>query len=48
MAGDSIYVIGSGPSGAAAAYSLVNRGCDVVMLDVGIELESSQPLLTKE
>ena len=41
MGKNSYFVIGSGPSGIAAAYALVQRGCDVVMLDGGVELESS-------
>src|SRR5687767_7155500 len=33
------FVIGSGPSGVAAAKALLDRGQEVVMLDVGITLE---------
>lgn len=32
------YVVGSGPSGMACAWALVNRGLDVTMLDIGDEL----------
>lgn len=32
-------VVGSGPSGAAAAYGLIKAGLHVTMLDVGIEIE---------
>ena len=35
IADEPIVVIGSGPSGAVAAHRLVERGCDVVMLDSG-------------
>ena len=34
-----ICVIGSGPAGVAAAYPLVKAGHQVLMLDVGLELE---------
>ena len=33
-------VIGSGPSGVAAASALIARGCEVVMVDVGEALEA--------
>jgi choline dehydrogenase-like flavoprotein len=33
---EPIVVIGSGPSGAVAAHQLVERGCDVVLLDSGL------------
>ena len=32
---DPVVVVGSGPSGAAVAHRLVERGCDVVVLDSG-------------
>lgn len=35
-------VIGSGPSGVAAASALVARGLNVLMLDAGIELEAER------
>lgn len=34
-----IYVVGSGPSGIAAAAALLDRGVPVTMLDVGVECE---------
>src|SRR6266550_8121699 len=37
-----MIVIGSGPSGVAAAMSLVQRGHKVTMLDVGLTLEQSR------
>ena len=36
------YVVGSGPSGVACAYSLVNKGCQVTMIDAGLVLESDR------
>lgn len=41
MGKDSFFVIGSGPSGVSAANALVQKGCDVVMLDAGVELDPS-------
>ncbi|HEY2968039.1 MAG TPA: GMC oxidoreductase [Casimicrobiaceae bacterium] len=38
-------VIGSGPTGVAAASALIAQGCDVLMVDVGEELEPSKALL---
>lgn len=38
---NSILIIGSGPAGVSAAYALLNRGCKVVMLDVGIQLDKN-------
>ncbi len=37
-----IYVLGSGPAGVSCAYSLVQQGLEVTMLDSGIELESGK------
>jgi choline dehydrogenase-like flavoprotein len=34
-----IYIVGSGPSGIACAYALVEKGLDVTILDAGIEIE---------
>lgn len=34
-----IYVVGSGPAGIAAAEALASAGCDVTILDGGIDLE---------
>lgn len=34
-----MYVVGSGPAGAACAFALVERGLEVTMLDAGIDLE---------
>ncbi len=39
---DMIYVIGSGPAGISCAYSLIQQGLEVTMLDSGIELESDK------
>ncbi len=39
-------VVGSGPSGATCAFSLVRAGIDVTMLDVGFQLEESRRDLT--
>lgn len=36
------YVVGSGPSGVAAAHALLSRGLPVTMLDVGHECESDR------
>jgi len=38
----AIFVIGSGPAGVAAAYSLLRKGFAVTMLDVGFRLEAQQ------
>src|SRR6266540_3539445 len=38
-------VIGSGPTGVAAAAALIAQGCDVLMVDVGEELEPSKAAL---
>ena len=35
-------VIGSGPTGVAAASAIIARGDDVLMVDVGVELEPSK------
>lgn len=35
MADDEIVIVGSGPSGAIAAWTLVNAGCKVVLLESG-------------
>lgn len=43
-----IYVIGSGPAGVAAASALLARGCQVTMLDVGLELEDDKKALLNE
>ena len=32
-------VIGSGPSGVSAAMALLQKGCRVKMIDVGVTLE---------
>lgn len=34
-----VYVVGSGPAGVSVAHALLQRGADVTMLDVGLELE---------
>lgn len=39
------YVVGSGPAGVACAAALVNRGCDVTLLDAGLELEPERRAL---
>jgi len=43
-----IYVIGSGPSGVASTYALLKRGCEVTMLDAGINLENDRQNLLKK
>src|SRR4026209_2134546 len=43
-----VYVIGSGPAGVAAAHALVDRGVEVVMLDVGLDLEPERGQLIDE
>jgi choline dehydrogenase-like flavoprotein len=40
-----VYVIGSGPAGVAAAHALVSQGIEVVMLDVGLDLEPERERL---
>jgi|ERR1017187_5782408 flavin-dependent dehydrogenase len=35
----AIFVVGSGPAGVSAAYSLLRKGFTVTMLDVGFRLE---------
>lgn len=42
-----IYVIGSGPSGVSAAVALLGRGCEVTMLDAGLELEPDREALVR-
>jgi choline dehydrogenase-like flavoprotein len=41
MALEMAYIIGSGPSGVAAAQALLDAGQSVTMLDVGLSLEAS-------
>ncbi len=41
-------VVGSGPSGISCAYALVNKGIEVIMLDVGIELEPDKQRIVNE
>lgn len=36
-----IYVIGSGPAGISCAAALLERGCDVTLLDVGLTLKNT-------
>ncbi len=36
---DKVFVVGSGPSGVAAAHALLEQGVTVCMLDVGLTLE---------
>src|SRR6476619_3371738 len=43
-----VYVIGSGPAGLAAAHALVNQGVEVIMLDVGLDLEPEREQLIDE
>ena len=38
-------VVGSGPAGVAAASALVERGCEVLMVDVGEEIEPAAAAL---
>ena len=38
------YIIGSGPTGVAAAKALLDRGLNVTMLDAGVTLEKSKQL----
>lgn len=40
-----MIVIGSGPAGISAALALLERGCKVTMLDVGLELEKEREQL---
>lgn len=40
-------VVGSGPSGLAAAKALIARGRDVLMLDAGIEMDANAKALRK-
>jgi choline dehydrogenase-like flavoprotein len=42
-----IYVIGSGPSGVSAAAALLRKGCEVTMLDAGLELEPDREALLR-
>jgi ferredoxin len=37
-----IVVVGSGPAGVACAGALLDRGCEVTMVDVGLELEPAR------
>ena len=39
-----IYIIGSGPTGVAAAKALLDRGCKVTMLDAGLTLEKTKQI----
>ena len=39
------FVVGSGPAGVAAAKALLDRGADVTMLDVGLDLEPERKAL---
>ncbi len=41
---ESHYIIGSGPTGVAAASALLKRGLKVTMLDAGLSLEESKQL----
>jgi len=42
------YVIGSGLAGVSCAYALVNKGLDVTMLDMGLELEAERARIVQE
>ncbi len=42
------YVIGSGPSGVAAAYALLLRGLPVTMLDIGDECEPERLAIAQQ
>ena len=44
----TVFVIGSGPAGVAAAYALVQQGVQVTMLDVGLDLEPERERLIDE
>lgn len=44
----TVVVVGSGPSGAAAAAALVDHGLEVDMLDVGNEMEASAKRLAED
>ncbi len=46
MDGSVHYVIGSGPAGVSAAVALLRRGCQVRMLDAGLELEADRQIVT--
>src|SRR5262245_3877279 len=41
------YVVGSGPSGIAAATALLDRGVPVTMLDVGVECEPDRMTIVR-
>lgn len=41
---EQVYIIGSGPTGVAAATALLKRGLKVTMLDAGLSLEESKQL----
>src|SRR6266446_8004193 len=38
----AIIVVGSGPAGVSAAYSLLRKGLSVTMLDVGFRLDAER------
>jgi hypothetical protein len=42
MSSKNFCVIGSGPSGLAAAYALLKRNCSVTILDPGFKIEESK------
>src|SRR6185369_12307035 len=42
------YIIGSGPTGVAAAKALLNRGSKVTMVDAGLTLEKSKQIALEE
>ncbi|PWT91696.1 MAG: hypothetical protein C5B55_07660 [Blastocatellia bacterium] len=45
---DEFYVVGSGPTGVAAAKALLDAGLSVTMLDAGVSLEASRQELLDE
>jgi 2-polyprenyl-6-methoxyphenol hydroxylase-like FAD-dependent oxidoreductase len=44
MMSEGHFIIGSGPTGVAAASALLKRGLKVTMLDAGLSLEESKQL----
>ena len=44
MSTKQVFIIGSGPTGVAAASALLKRGLKVTMLDAGLSLEESKQL----
>lgn len=42
-----IYVVGSGPAGVSCAHALLAKGCEVTMVDAGLDIEPENATLVR-